>query len=375
MRDAANGCAVNGIMNAVEINVGNLAKWLAGQAPYTQASDAGLLVNYTNQNGYILYFSDHRGMLRDPNPSNGGNTPANVISGESGLEDVVNSAQNLASTNPDGAQEAPRYYTYSPEDADQNGRLDNWGAAKHRQWFWGEHGAPLNPYQTTACSTTGLSNAVSGARHVLKLVGGGMNAGVSYLPRRPDNGQGGFTVASENPVYVQGNYNSGPSDPMWGGGSNTTPHAAAAIIADTVTVLSEQLERCEQPGEPDEPRRRARQRRRTTAWQWRQERIYRSRSPGWAGANDFGTDGGLHNFLRYLENWGGQQLFYNGSLVSMYYSEYNTGTFKCCTVVYSPPTRNYSFDTLFLNPANLPPGTPTFQDVVNLSYHQNFTPQ
>ncbi len=41
----------------------------------------------------------------------------------------------------------------------------------------------------------------------------------------------------------------------------------------------------------------------------------------------------------------------------------------------SPPTRSYAFDTLFLNPANLPPGTPMFQDVVNLSYHQNFTPQ
>jgi hypothetical protein len=22
--------------------------------------------------------------------------------------------------------------------------------------------------------------------------------------------------------------------------------------------------------------------------------------------NDFGTDGGVHNFLRYLEEWGGQ---------------------------------------------------------------------
>jgi Tfp pilus assembly protein PilX len=373
MRDAANGCAVNGIMNAVEVNVGNLARWLSGQAPYTQANDAGLLVNYTNQNGYVLYFSDHRGMLRDPNPSNGGNTPANVISGESGLEDVVNSGQNLASISPDGAIEPAAYYTYSPEDADQNGRLDNWGAANVGTGFGVNTAAPLNPYVTTACGTIGLSNAVSGARHVLKLVGGGMNAGVSYLPRRPDNGQGGFTVASENPVYVQGNYNSGPSDPMWGGGSNTTPHAAAAIIADTVTVLSNNWSDANSltnatnlGGRPA-----------TTSY-------YRMAvaagknvpfpQPGWA-AKDFGTDGGLHNFLRYLENWGGQQLFYNGSLVSMYYSEYNTGTFKCCTVVYSPPTRNYSFDTLFLNPANLPPGTPTFQDVVNLSYHQNFTPQ
>jgi hypothetical protein len=98
--------------------------------------------------------------------------------------------------------------------------------------------------------------------------------------------------------------------------------------------------------------------------------------PTWGGvSNDFGTDGGLHNFLRYLENWGGQTLYYDGSLVSMYYSEYNTGTFKCCATVYSPPTRSYAFDTLFLNPANLPPGTPMFQDVVNLSFHQNFAPQ
>lgn len=373
MRDANNGCAVNGIMNAVEINVGNLARWLAGQAPYNQPNDAGLQVNYTNQNGYILYFSDHRGMLSDPNPSNGGNTPAGVISGESGLEDVVNSGQGIASTTPDGALEAASYYTYSPEDADQNGRLDNWGAANIGSGFGVNTAAPLNPYRTTTCNTTGLSNAVSGARHVLKLVGGGMNAGVSYLPRRPDNGLGGFTVASENPVYVQGNYNSGPSDPLWGGGSNATPHAAAAIIADTVTLLSNNWNDANSLANPTNLGGRPA----TTSY-------YRMAvaagknvpfpKPGW-GAQDFGTDGGLHNFLRYLENWGGQQLFYNGSLVSMYYSEYNTGTFKCCTVVYSPPTRNYSFDTLFLNPTNLPPGTPMFQDVVNLSYHQNFTPQ
>jgi len=89
---------------------------------------------------------------------------------------------------------------------------------------------------------------------------------------------------------------------------------------------------------------------------------------------DFGTDGGMHNFLRYIENWGGRTLGYRGSLVSLYYSQYATGTFKCCSLVYSPPARNYQFDTLFLNPANLPPGTPMFQDIVNLSYRQDFTP-
>jgi hypothetical protein len=100
--------------------------------------------------------------------------------------------------------------------------------------------------------------------------------------------------------------------------------------------------------------------------------------PIWSGApQDFGTDGGMHNFLRYLENRGynGATVNYAGSLISMYFSQYNTGNFKCCTAVYGAPTRNYFFDTQFLNPANLPPGTPMFQDVVSLSYHQNFTPQ
>jgi hypothetical protein len=160
---------------------------------------------------------------------------------------------------------------------------------------------------------------------------------------------------------------------MWGGGINTTPHSAASIIADTVTVLSNNWSDANSMGNPTNVGGRP------AATSYYRMAVAAGKNvpfprPGWGG-NDFGTDGGLHNFLRYLENWGGQQLFYNGSLVSMYYSEYNTGTFKCCTVVYSPPTRNYSFDTLFLNPSNLPPGTPTFQDVVNLSYHQNFTPQ
>ena len=149
-------------------------------------------------------------------------------------------AQPNTSTNPDGVKEAATYYTYSPEDVDQNGFLDNWGGKNIGYGFGvNTNTAPPNPYLTTTCNTIGLSNAVSGARHVLKLVAAGADgAGNSYLPVRADNGLGGFTVASENPVYVQGNYNSSSADPFWGGGSNTTPHSAAAIIADAVTVLS-----------------------------------------------------------------------------------------------------------------------------------------
>src|SRR5713226_5810886 len=87
---------------------------------------------------------------------------------------------------------------------------------------------------------------------------------------------------------------------------------------------------------------------------------------------DFSNDGVAHNFLRYLENWGGRSLNYKGSLVSLYYSTYLTGVFKCCTTVYSPPVRNYSFDADFALPAGLPPGTPLFRDVDTLGYRQVF---
>jgi len=60
----------------------------------------------------------------------------------------------------------------------------------------------------------------------------------------------------------------------------------------------------------------------------------------------------------------------------MYYNTYATGTDKNGGgTVYEPAaTRNYVFDPLFTKPQNMPPGTPVFRDVDNLSYRQSFTP-
>jgi hypothetical protein len=287
------------------------------------------------------------------------------------------------------------YYTFSPEDVDANGILDPFGA----KYMGAGFGLAANPSKmsqayyipgtTTGvpCTTTATWNLVTGPRHVLRLVDGGMNgSGVSYLPQpiSPATSGNGFTVASEEPVYVWGNYNTGPSDPFWSsnGANATTPHSAAAIIADAVTLLSPNWSDANsfaspgyaaaQTGPPAFPGR-------IGTDSYYRVAIAAGKSipfpqPSW-GAQDFGTDGGMHNFLRYLENRGGYTVSYAGSLISMYYSQYATGTFKCCTSVYSAPNRNYYFDTQFQNPANLPPGTPMFQDVVSLGFHQNFTPQ
>ena len=87
-----------------------------------------------------------------------------------------------------------------------------------------------------------------------------------------------------------------------------------------------------------------------------------------------GTDGGAHNFIRYDENWGGATLNYRGSLISFYTSRQGVGTYKCCDIVYGPPTRGYNFDTDFLTPPLLPPRTPMFRDLNTLTFRQILRP-
>jgi Tfp pilus assembly protein PilX len=403
--DAQTRCSTSGVMNAVEIDVGNLWLWLQRKAGTPYAGGTGNLVNSTNQNGYILYFSDHRGMIADPTTT--GNGLYNRMTGMSGLEDTVNAASVIGV--PDAVKEAPTYYAFSPEDVNGDAFLDRWGQANLGAGFGVPAGSMNQPYYINpgfagiACTGAGGAewNMVTGPRHALRLVDGGMDlAGTSYLPHpiAPATFGNGFTVVSEEPVYVWGDYNSGPADPFFpsSGVNATTPHSAAAIIADAVTLLSNppslatlptpntgwtDLQSFQEPaqavqtaGPPAFPGRNG-----NTSYY--RVAIAAGKSvpfpqPAWAG-QDFGTDGGMHNFLRYLENRGanGATVNYSGSLISMYYSQYATGTFKCCNAVYGAPIRNYFFDTQFLNPNNLPPGTPMFQDVVSLSYHQNFTPQ
>jgi hypothetical protein len=388
----AGTCTVNGVMNAVELDVGNLRKWLLASGAYKNGT--GSNVDYTSQNGYILYFSDRRG---EQTP------PVSTQAGEYGFEDTINLANNGV---PDGKLEPAMPVptgsgktAYSPEDVNESGALDNYGVKGVGDAFGSTYAndtdtaSPPNPYKDRIanCFTTARKNRVTGARHVLKLIDGGMPSTSplqSNLPSRPDNNGGGFTVGSENPVYIQGDYNTSASDPMWKSSSGTEPnHSAAAVIADAVTVLSNSWQDAgveypasgkssdQVPGSLWSTTNSSSENASTTYYRVAVAAGKSMNFTDTTGAPDgfFGTDGGLHNFLRFLEDWSGQTLNYKGSLVSLYYSTYATGTFKCCNIVYNPPDRNYVFDPLFAQPQNLPPGTPMFRDVDNLSYRQIFT--
>jgi hypothetical protein len=330
--NAGNGtCSTAGVMNAVEIDVGNLKRWLWGQIGVN-----GPNVDFLAQNGWVLYFSDRRGMLPNPNAPYLGEK-----SGDSGLEDSINTGS--AAGVPDGNLEPLAAGTkFSPEDVNQNKALDSFGPANMGLGFYNANNAnsnlnfnitnaaPANPYlRINSCVITARKNWVSGARHVVKLIDGGFG----NVPYRQDGtlaSPGGFTVASENPVYVQGDYNSNAADTIWTPPPPPPPdlagHAAASVIADSVTLLSNSWSDLNSfVNSTVQTNRNA-----TTTY-------YRLAIAGGKnmnfprpafGGNDYGTDGGVHNFLRYLEDWSGQTLNYKGSLVSLYYSTYLTGVFK-----------------------------------------------
>ena len=332
-------CNIGGVLNLVEIDVNNLKRWLAGNIGAN-----GNQVEFTSQNGYILYVSDRRGMIASP-------AAGNIKNGEYGFEDVINPGSLTG--NPNGLLDVG-------EDANGNGLLDTYSANFLGLGFGVPQPGSL-PNTAVSCLNTARVNWVSGPRRAVRLV----NGSLGNLPLRPDNGLGGFTLASEEPAYVLGNYNANAA-----GFGN--PHASSAVIADTVTLLSNNWSDLASFSSPA-----------TVAGRPAATSFYRLAiatgkninfpQPAFAGVpNDFGTDGGVHNFLRYLENWGGQTLNYTGSMASLYYSQYATGVFKCCGTVYSPPTRNYAFDLDFLDLSKMPPGTPKFRDVVNVGFQQVF---
>ena len=414
----------NGIMNVVELDVGNLRNWLRGLT----GLGTGSTVNYSSQNGYVLYFSDRRGEQYNPLVS------TTQLIGEYGFEDTVNLANAGNKFAPDGRLDPVNYNGVSPEDVNGNLRLDNYGVKTVGDAF-GTNTAqdtdsinPPSPYaqrlgtgERITTFTVGRANRVTGARHALKLVDGSLGNVPTMPPGNPFNNCvqtaanptacGGFTVAAENPVYIQGNYNSNcpvavavgtafdpctPNnvnlDPTWTNAAAAEPiHAAASVIADAVTLLSNHWEDAgtltgtttgslANPINPDANPGDTPNRLAATTY-------YRTAVAGGKTiafnnpANNpdayFGSDGGVHNFLRFIEDWtvqGGasqRSLYYKGSLVSLYWNTYATGSFKCCNLVYHPPDREFSFDPLFTLPQNLPPGTPMFRNVDNLSYRQN----
>jgi hypothetical protein len=329
---AGNSLVLAGVMYYVMLDVNNLSRWFQGIGPYA----AGTGPTAWNNGGYSVYFSDRRG-----NQDAAGNE-----TGEFGFEDVVN---------PLAADGAPNGVLDTGEDVNGDGRLQVYGGVPHP--LAGNSAIPLDATAnlgTVVTANQAQANRAIFFRRALKLVNGTL--GQIVAP--------GFTVVSENPVYIQGNWNANA-------GGFGDPHVATAVIADAVTLLTNNWNDDVSFAQPYAPGNRP------GADTWFRVAVIAGKGvsfPQPAGtATDFGTDGGAHNFLRMLEG-GNRTVNYRGSLATFYYNRQAIGTFKCCATVYSPPTRNFAFDTDFLDPTKLPPLTPMFRDVNTVTFSQEIRP-
>ncbi|MGH9712507.1 MAG: hypothetical protein ACRD5M_04315 [Candidatus Acidiferrales bacterium] len=391
---------LGGAMHYVELDVNNLTRWFRGVIGVTGPNTRDPNVS---PNNFTVYFSDRRGNYV-PAPLASGWPPASPSGNETG-EYGFNDFVNLGNANgcPDTTIDQGELLD-SPSDTTQQTYGAQAGAAPYPtvvppNGVYAVNGlfnamlaySPPGPKlpQLSAhwvCANPGYigtnpkvwpgwyvvnrnearENPPLFFRRALKLVNGStINVGVC-----PSGVNCGLAVSTENPLYVQGDFNAP-------GGAFVAPYSAASVVSDSFTFLSDSWNDVNSFISTYDPSGRKVNVGGVVATAYRVA-IGAGKGisfPQPAGTGqDFGTDGGVHNFLRYIENWGGAQLNYRGSIVSLYYNRQASGTYKCCTTVYSPPGRGYNFDTDFLTPNLLPPRTPMFRDINTIGFSEYILP-
>jgi hypothetical protein len=185
--------------------------------------------------------------------------------------------------------------------------------------------------------------------------------GVVYFADKPTGGRwpalrvknskeldAGLTLASEAPLYTLGDFNS----------TNKKP---AALMADAVTFLSNDWETNGYDAKSTMAKDQRLARATTVNCSYLTGNVETT-------ASDY--NGGFENLPRFLEVWSGQDFTWSGSAVNLWNSRQADGTWS--GAYYSPPNRDWSYDTDLDNPANHPPETPTVRVFQRVGWQQEF---
>jgi Tfp pilus assembly protein PilX len=170
----------------------------------------------------------------------------------------------------------------------------------------------------------------------------------------------GLTVVTDQAVYLQGDYNCSSWNSSTSSCSGKKP---AAVLADSLNVLSNNWS-----DESPTTYRTATETRINAAFLAGTDITGREEgTTGWADP----YNGGLENYPRLHENWSGIKFFYRGSFVSLNRPRRVSG--KWSDARYSPPNRDWDFDTDFESAEKLPPLSPRFVYLVQELFERDFT--
>lgn len=159
-----------------------------------------------------------------------------------------------------------------------------------------------------------------------------------------------LSIATNLPLYVKDDYNTEPG--KW---------KPASLVADAITILSNAwLDSQSGEGATEVAPTH------TTI----NAAILAGHSPTpFPGAPVGG--GQFENFPRFLEKWGGETVTILGSFVSLWNPKVTQGPWWCCWY-YSPPARDWSFDTRFRDPALMPPLTPLVGQILRVGFVRRY---
>ena len=156
------------------------------------------------------------------------------------------------------------------------------------------------------------------------------------------------TVATDNPLYIHGHFNDGAS-----GGTVR----GVALVADAINILSQGFtsKLCTQshtsiPNPPVTNINAA---------------FFGGNVPTPSGGGTY--SGGLENYPRFHEKWGGVNCNILGSFINLWTSSQATGNWGQ-SGVYQPPNRNWGWDVRFQNPNFWPPFIPSVFSVERVGY-------
>jgi hypothetical protein len=173
----------------------------------------------------------------------------------------------------------------------------------------------------------------------------------------------GLTIASNNPVYIQGDFNTGATGPALPSNSPSNANAdgtyinpsnppapqatgytraPCSILADAVNVLSNSWSDANAGNVPAASA--------TTV----NAAFIAGVVPTAPVGGDGSYSGGAENFPRFLEDWTNKTFTYYGSIVELYQSKQSIGEWGKGSV-YSPPSREWYFDNNFKTKP--PPGS------------------
>ncbi len=366
-----------GITNVTEINMRNLARWLDGVYNNNLLAGTNATSNFIGSpDGYTVYVSDRRGDKVKAMVDSGVNV--NSTNGMVDNEDIYGPNGNLDAG--EDVQQTGAMVKDVTELPDPAALAGGYGADAFKRaltvaaWSNLDAGGINHRYFRNAVRIFNGEN--------LQITGG---AGL-LSPTK------GITISSENMVYIWGNYNTTGINAAPADGVSCLNDATgvcrylgsqvpSSIVCDAFFPLSKTFFDSETAMYPDNLGLRLADRslpnfgaetslRAAILAGNNLSALASSPDAGNSAANESRLNGGMHNFPRFLENWGSQRFNLVGSLIPLYHSTQALGQYNANSTIYSPPTRDWAFDITFTDPNKLPPGTPLFQHIEPTGFKQ-----